>query len=414
MPVTVIRTFSSSQIGSYLTKASASTTYLTQISASTNYLSQSSASSTYLTQESASTTYLPQSSASSTYLTQASASSTYLPQSSASSTYLTQVSASSTYLPQASASSTYLTQASASTAYATKESPTFTGTVTLPSGTVTSSMIADNTIVSGDIAGDTISDFNIKSTAGISWTKLGISSTVSSTEIGYVDGASANLQTQINSKAPLASPQFSGNVGVGVAGVSGTNILLGRSDSINEGGQIGFSRSSDNTQHYYIDSYGGSTSPSLRYVDGPAGLVRLNINSSGIVTTPAVPAFSVYVNFLQTQSGNLTYNATNNNNGGYMNLGTGLFTAPVAGHYHFNYYGFVDTGLGGNTTITFQKNGGAIPSRAYNDFNDASYGPVITISAVIYLAAGDNVRVNISGAGVHGNDSSFFSGFLIG
>lgn len=135
---------------------------------------------------------------------------------------------------------------------------------------------------------------------------------------------------------------------------------------------------------------------------------------TGIATNPTVPAFNVYSSFVSTQSGNLTYNATNSNNGGHMNLGTGLFTAPVSGYYHFNYYGFIDTGLSGNTTITFQKNGAGFPSRGYNDFNDTSYGPVITISAVIYLATNDNVRVNITGAGVHGNDSSFFSGFLIG
>jgi hypothetical protein len=135
---------------------------------------------------------------------------------------------------------------------------------------------------------------------------------------------------------------------------------------------------------------------------------------TGIATNPTVPAFSVYVISLTTQSGNLTYNATNINNGSYINLGTGLFTAPVAGLYHFNYYGFVEQGVTGNTTIVFQKNGAQVPSRAYNDFNDSSYGPVINISTVISLAVNDNVRVLITGAGMHGNENSFFSGFLIG
>lgn len=135
---------------------------------------------------------------------------------------------------------------------------------------------------------------------------------------------------------------------------------------------------------------------------------------TGIATNPTVPAFSVYVSGASTQSGNLTYNATNINNGSYINLGTGLFTAPVAGLYHFNYYGFVEQGVTGNTTIVFQKNGAQVPSRAYNDFNDSSYGPVINISTVISLAVNDNVRVLITGAGMHGNDNSFFSGFLIG
>jgi len=59
MAVTIVRTATSSQIGSLLTQSSASTTYLTQTSASSTYLTQSSASNTYLTQASASTIYAP-------------------------------------------------------------------------------------------------------------------------------------------------------------------------------------------------------------------------------------------------------------------------------------------------------------------------------------------------------------------
>jgi len=76
--------------------------------------------------------------------------------------------------------------------------PTFTGTVTLPTGVtgatgaVTSNMIADGTIVNADI----------NASAAIDWTKLAVSSTVSATEIGYVDGVTSAIQTQIDSKIP--------------------------------------------------------------------------------------------------------------------------------------------------------------------------------------------------------------------
>jgi hypothetical protein len=156
-----------------------------------------------------------------------------------------------------------------------------------------------------------------------------------------------------------------------------------------------------------------SQSANLLNIQNSSGTTIASVNPSGIASHPNTPAFQVYSQ-TSTQSGNLTYTSTYVNNGSYMNLGTGLFTAPIAGHYFFHYYGFVETGISGNTTITFQKNGSAIPSRAYNDFNDASYGPVITLGAVIYLAVNDNVRVNISGAGMHGNDNSYFKGFLIG
>jgi len=69
--------------------------------------------------------------------------------------------------------------------------PTFTGTVTLPAGT----------IVNADI----------KSDAAIDWTKLAISSTVSSTEIGYVDGVTSAIQTQLNSKVSNVDPTFTAN-----------------------------------------------------------------------------------------------------------------------------------------------------------------------------------------------------------
>ena len=109
-------------------------------------------------------------------------------------------------------------------------------------GTVTSTMILDGTILnadvnasaaiaysklalagtitSADIANDTIVNADINTAAAIDWTKLGISSTVSSTEIGYVDGVTSAIQTQLDAKlatataastyAPLASPTLTG------------------------------------------------------------------------------------------------------------------------------------------------------------------------------------------------------------
>ena len=170
-------------------------------------------------------------------------------------------------------------------------SPTFTGTVTLPSGTVTSTMIADDTIVNADInasaaivdtklatistagkvsnSATTATDANTASaivardasgnfTAGtvtaaltgnastattlatarniagqsfngsanisIAPTDLtGVTSTaaelnildgatLSTAELNFVDGVTSAIQTQIDAKAPLASPTFTGTV----------------------------------------------------------------------------------------------------------------------------------------------------------------------------------------------------------
>src|SRR3990167_7634168 len=49
----------------------------------------------------------------------------------------------------------------------------------------------------------------------------GIPGTLTATELGYVDGVTSAIQTQLNTKAPLASPTFTGTVTlpVGLTGV---------------------------------------------------------------------------------------------------------------------------------------------------------------------------------------------------
>jgi hypothetical protein len=89
-------------------------------------------------------------------------------------------------------------------------------------GTVTSTMILDGTIVDADI----------DAAAAIAWTKIAPSSTVSSTELGYLDGVTSAVQTQLDAKlasataattyAPLASPALTGTPTAPTA-TAGTN-----------------------------------------------------------------------------------------------------------------------------------------------------------------------------------------------
>ena len=111
-------------------------------------------------------------------------------------------------------------------------------------GTVTSTMIADGTIVNADINSsaqiaysklnqtNSIVDADINASAAIAWTKIAPSSTVSATELGYLDGVTSAIQTQIDSKlatstatstyAPLASPALTG-VPTAPTATAGTN-----------------------------------------------------------------------------------------------------------------------------------------------------------------------------------------------
>ena len=99
-------------------------------------------------------------------------------------------------------------------------------------GTVTSTMIANDTIVNADINSsaqiaysktnltNSIVNADINASATIDWTKIAPSSTVSATELGYLDGVTSAIQTQIDGKlgtstaastyAPLTSPALTG------------------------------------------------------------------------------------------------------------------------------------------------------------------------------------------------------------
>jgi hypothetical protein len=85
--------------------------------------------------------------------------------------------------------STYLTTASAASTYAPLVSPTFTGTVVLPSTT-----------------------------------SIGL---ITSTELGYLDGVTSSIQTQLNGKSPLAGSSSITTIGTLTAGSIPYSLLTG-------------------------------------------------------------------------------------------------------------------------------------------------------------------------------------------
>jgi hypothetical protein len=122
--------------------------------------------------------------------------------------------------------------------------------------------------------------------------------------------ASGILQLQTSNTAAVTI-DGSQNVGIGTASpgsgirldVLGGEIKAGRIDSSSEGGQVSFGRASDNATAWYIDAYGNTSTPSLRFVDVGAGAVSMGINSSGAVALRgAVSASGVGITFPATQS----------------------------------------------------------------------------------------------------------------
>jgi hypothetical protein len=101
------------------------------------------------------------------------------------------------------------------------------------------------------------------------------------------DTADANQPTLADSRMVITS---AGNVGIGTNNpgqlleVVGGEIKAGRVDTSNEGGQLSFGRASDNATAWYIDAFGSTSTPELRFVDVSNNAVRMTITSGGDVS----------------------------------------------------------------------------------------------------------------------------------
>ena len=79
--------------------------------------------------------------------------------------------------------------------------------------------------------------------------------------------------------------QFTGSVNItGSLNVYNGEIFAGRIDNTNEGGQVSFARALDGANGWYIDVYGNTSTPSLRFIDVSTAAVRMNISGSGGIT----------------------------------------------------------------------------------------------------------------------------------
>jgi hypothetical protein len=101
----------------------------------------------------------------------------------------------------------------------------------------------------------------------------------------------AASQTQFfNGGSQSAVITSTGNIGIGTAvpsqklEVVGGEIKAGRVDASQEGGQFSLARSTDNATAWYIDVFGNTSTPQLRFVDVSNAAVRSSIDSSGNLT----------------------------------------------------------------------------------------------------------------------------------
>ena len=173
------------------------------------------------------------------------------------------------------------------------------GNIALDSITADGSTI---TITGNTTFADGSYDFNIASHDGTNGLALGGTVvTASAAELNYVDGVTSAIQTQLDAKAPLASPTFTGDVTL--TGAS-NNVIFDASDNALEfadNAKAVFGTGAD--MSIYHDS-------NHSYITNTTGTLKIATENSGVAVTIGHTTSEVTVADNLTVTGNLTVSGT--------------------------------------------------------------------------------------------------------
>jgi len=211
----------------------------------------------------------------------------------------------------------------------------------------------------------------------------------------------------------LAAPAVSGTTTLTLPTTSGTIVTTSGAQTIEfAGGSAStpsITTSGDTNTGIFFPA-----ADTIAFAEG--GTEAMRLNSSGIVTTPFQPSFSVFdLTFPSGTSGAGTGGTVISNVGSYYNSTNGRFTAPVSGTYLFNLS--VQAFNSGSTTyvdVTLKVNG----STTYGTFVTGYGGTYnnhtqVTGSVIIYLNATEYAQIFVN-YGARSGAQSTFNGFLIG
>jgi len=239
--------------------------------------------------------------------------------------------------------------------------------------------------------------------------------------------AAKATNTAVALKAPIASPVFTGNVGIGSS--SPVRQLEIKDDGTRGQAIVGIIADAGDPAGIFMGTTSNNNVGGIRYFTDTNKLAlrandedRLLIDSSGIVTKPYQPAFKQAwgslnagsSRILSTNSG-LTAKTDRDvfNTGNHFSAATGRFTAPVAGTFLLGFSFMRNGANGAGADIRIKKNGSRIYSRHYKANYVQAYETSST-TVISKCAVNDYFTFEISASDSLYEDDAFQFGYLLG
>jgi len=155
-------------------------------------------------------------------------------------------------------------------------------------------------------------------------------------------------------------------------------------------------------------------------IQSSGGTAAMAIDSNGLVTVPAYPAFYANKNdTFSTNNTDIVYDVVRTNIGNHYDSSNGKFTAPVTGVYVFSFgtllqtsastsYGYLNLAINGSAKNYYVVHSQYQVSRSYEP---------LSWSGAVDLTSGDEVTVQgyFSSSNTYGGATyTYFSGHLLG